>query len=246
MSLLLGIKLASCPLLIILAYVSGRWPTRLIAQKSSRNTISLANCFAAGVFMGAGLIHTLSDSASLLDQHTEYPLAFALACLGFFLVFGFDRILGHGNEKFSPYILAIVLGVHSIIAGIAVGLEQSLAGGLVLLGAIFAHKGSASFALGASLAKSGMESKIFARTLVVFSLTTPTGILLGSFLASTLTGGKADLIEGTFDAVAAGTFLYVAIMEILAEEFSHHEQEVLKYGLTLVGVTVMLILAFFC
>jgi zinc transporter 1/2/3 len=242
---LFGVKIASCFLLFILAMVCGRWPGEMAQGDKSRYAISLANCFAAGVFMGAGLIHTLSDADSILDKYTDYPAAFVLACLGFFLVFGFDRILGHGNETISPFILAIVLGVHSLIAGMAVGLEHSLYGGLILIGAIIAHKGSAAFALGASLAKSGMSPGTLRKTLLVFATTTPIGILTGTLLSKNLNGRGAQLFEGSFDALAAGTFLYVAIMEILAEEFADHENIRSKYLMTLVGLTVMIALAFF-
>lgn len=229
--------------------VCGRWPIKLGTGQHSRLKISLVNCFAAGIFLGAGLIHTLSDSNSLLSQYADYPVAFALACLGFFLVFGFDRILGHGHEggfdSFSPFILALVLGIHSMIAGLAVGLEQDLTGGLILLGAIIAHKGSASFALGANLYKSGMSKGALSRTLLIFSLSTPIGILAGSILSRGLTGSKAQLAEGCFDGLAAGTFLYVAIMEILAEEFEDHQNSRVKYFLTLLGLGIMAVLAIF-
>jgi solute carrier family 39 (zinc transporter), member 1/2/3 len=244
--MLFSIKIVSCFLLFILAMVCGRWPLKLGATEGSGLKMSLINCFAAGIFLGAGLIHTLSDSNSLLQSHADYPVAFALACFGFFLVFGFDRILGHGHDaSLSPFILALVLGVHSMIAGIAVGLEQDMSGGLILLGAIIAHKGSASFALGASLHKSGMSKSTFSRTILIFSFATPLGILAGSFLSRRLSSEGAQMTEGVFDGLAAGTFLYVAIMEILAEEFSEHENSRSKYLLTLVGLSIMAVLAFF-
>ncbi len=245
--MLLAIKISSCAILFLMAVLCGRWPLKLAAQPESRHTISLTNCFAAGVFLGAGLIHTLADSNAQLRNLSDFPLAYVLASVGFFLVFGFDRLIGHTAEpgSFSPYVLAMVLGVHSLIAGTAVGLEQDVSGGLILLGAILAHKGSASFALGASLTRAGLPESTIKRTVAYFALTTPLGIAAGTFLSQYLAGPRAELIEGCFDGLAAGTFLYVAVMEIMADEFSGHGNHRLKYLMTLVGLTVMIGLAFF-
>lgn len=245
--MLLAVKITSCVVLFLMAVLCGGWPLRLAAQPESRHTISLTNCFAAGIFLGAGLIHTLADSDTQLRTLSDFPLAYVLASVGFFLVFGFDRLIGHTAEpgSFSPYVLALVLGVHSLIAGTAVGLETDVSGGLILLGAILAHKGSASFALGASLSRGGLPEPTIKRTILCFALTTPLGIAAGTLLSQYLSGPRADLIEGCFDGIAAGTFLYVAVMEIMADEFSGRGNHRLKYFMTLIGLSVMIGLAFF-
>ena len=246
--MLLGVKVVSSLILFAMAVLCGQWPLRLATQPESHRTISLTNCFAAGVFLGAGLIHTLADSNAQLQKVFDFPLAYVLACAGFFLVFGFDRLIGHAAEpgSLSPYVLAFVLGVHSLIAGTAVGLETDVSGGLILLGAIIAHKGSASFALGASLTRGGLPNSAIKKTVLYFALTTPAGIAAGTVLSQYLTGPRAELIEGCFDGIAAGTFIYVAVMEIMADEFSGHESHRLKYVMTVIGLSVMVALAFFC
>jgi zinc transporter 1/2/3 len=49
----------------------------------------------------------------------------------------------------------------------------------------------------------------------VQSLMNPLGILVGWLLS-----GDGSLIEGVFKGISAGTFLYVATQEMIAQEFS--------------------------
>ncbi|HMB54851.1 MAG TPA: ZIP family metal transporter [Thermoanaerobaculia bacterium] len=48
----------------------------------------------------------------------------------------------------------------------------------------------------------------------LFVVTTPLGILLGTVASQYADGPTARLLEGIFDGIAAGTFLYVATLEI--------------------------------
>ncbi len=50
-------------------------------------------------------------------------------------------------------------------------------------------------------------------------------------------------LQPVFDALAAGTFLYVAVVDIIEVEFSHHQNQWLKFGLVALGLGVMAIVA---
>ena len=64
----------------------------------------------------------------------------------------------------------------------------------------------------------------------IFSLMTPLGVLSGSGLATGLDG------SGCFNALAAGTFIYVAIIDIIDEEFMKLEVLRAKFAVSaLVG-----------
>lgn len=61
------------------------------AQKSERREIlfSLGSALAAGIFLGAGLIHLLPDGIEALASYfgsLDFPLGFLIATLGFLLV----------------------------------------------------------------------------------------------------------------------------------------------------------------
>ena len=70
---------------------------------------------------------------------------------------------------------------------------------------------------------------------------TPFGILIGLVAAIILETRAENIMECFFDSLAAGTFLYVAFIDIIEEEFiSTHDKTVkfisLSFGLGLMAV----------
>jgi zinc transporter 1/2/3 len=177
----------------------------------------------------------------------EFPVASLIAVLGFFIVLFVERVVARGEAEVGEvkrgavyaYILALVLSVHSLIAGVAMGTEQTTTGILVIFIAIIAHKGSAAFALGVSMFRGGVPRARIPRTIAVFSSMTPIGIVLGSILSASLTGHTALLVEGVFDALAAGTFIYVAILDVIGEEFALPGDRFSKFLLAAAGAGLM-------
>lgn len=91
-----------------------------------------------------------------------------------------------------------------------------------ILLAIVAHKFFSAFALGISLVKSGVPTQRTTQLVISFSCSTPGGILLGWLASHLLTGSINSLTTEIVKGIAAGTFIYVALAEILLEEFSNH------------------------
>ena len=97
--------------------------------------------------------------------------------------------------------------------------EEALAAGAgVLLVAILAHKGAAGFALGSTFRESSIAPRTRIPALGIFVCSTPAGVLLGG-LATAVLGGGDSAAEAWFKAVAAGTFLYIATLDVVREEF---------------------------
>ena len=117
----------------------------------------------------------------------------------------------------APYLLLVTLSIHSLIAGLTLGIS-STAGATVLLIAILAHKGAAGFALGSTFREAAVPVKTRIPALLVFVCSTPLGVILGG-AAIDLFGGTDGAAVAWFKAVAAGTFLYVATLDIVREEF---------------------------
>lgn len=118
-----------------------------------------------------------------------------------------------------PYLLLLTLSVHSVIAGMALGAQPSLAGFLVILIAILAHKSAAGFALGVSLHRIGTGLSRARAIVAGFAVMTPLGIGLGTGVSALLDSAGEQVFEALFDAIAGGTFLYMASLDILREEF---------------------------
>lgn len=221
---------------------------------------SSGNAFAGGVFLGAGLIHMLPDAQqgfkSFVGQ-SDYPW-FAVACaLGFLFVLFLEQVLFQHDHKeggaavsiqsskfLYPYILMLVLSIHSIITGIALGTESHIAQAAVILLAVLAHKGTASFALCISMLRGKIPTQRIAGLIVCFSLMTPIGVAMGYFFMLLLSGKAEAIFEATFDALAAGTFLYIALLDILGEEFSGDaSHRKIKFLLVLAGFGLMALVA---
>jgi zinc transporter 1/2/3 len=146
----------------------------------------------------------------------------------------------------SPYILAVALSVHSVLAGIALGAEQTILGASALLIAVLAHKGSAAFALAVSFHGTSVSRAFITRLIIGFSLATPMGLLLGSVLTDWLGAGSGRIFEAVFDSLAAGTFVYVASMDIIREEFFETtKNRWIKLLLLAAGLVFMALLALF-
>ena len=249
---LLTLKVLSAVAIIAVGLAGGMIPIYARRFKNSRGFFSLGNAFAGGIFVGAGLIHLLPDGMEKLEPISDYPIAGLLAALGLALLLLIDRVVfSHHDLEDSassgaghyPYVLTIVLSVHSIIAGTSLGLETHYSTTVVILLAIVFHKGSASFALMVSLTNAGMGAGKQKRVLGLFVLMTPFGLLLGTLASAALSGNTATLIEGAFDALAAGTFLYVAVLDIIDEELSSEEGKFAKFCLILFGIAFMALLA---
>ena len=99
---------------------------------------------------------------------------------------------------------------------------------------ILSHKGSAAFALMVSVHEAGIRAKQQKNMLAIFVLMTPLGILIGLVAAFFLSENETitALIEGGFNALAAGTFIYVATIEIIDAELSTREMRLAKYVLS--------------
>ncbi len=57
----------------------------------------------------------------------------------------------------------------------------------------------------------------------------PIGVVIGAIINYTTAGAEStEIIEAIFSAIASGTFIYVASIDILSEEFSHQKDKVWK------------------
>lgn len=229
---LLAIKALAALAIFAATIVGGIIPLLAARREQSRRLFSLGNALAGGLFLGVGFLHLLPESFEQLEEVAHYPLAPLLAALGLGGLLLIDRVIFSGEHTpglpddakqprtIYPYVLLGMLSVHSVIAGISLGVGDHIAPTLILLTGILAHKGSAAFALIVSAHAGGLNARTQRFVLVLFSLTTPAGIVIG-IAGATFAGGTAGpLFVGGFNALAAGTFIYIAILDIINEELS--------------------------
>ena len=214
----------------LVGLLGGLLPRHWDGRTGVEHALSAASAFAGGIFLGAGLIHLLPDGIATLGHAVpslDYPLGALVCALGFGGRLALEQGLLRGRDADAvgeaggalAYVLLVALSLHSVLAGVALGVETAHVQVLVLLLAILAHKGGAGFALGISLQRSGFARTRSLRMVFLFACMTPLGIGLGSGIARQLAGTGGRIFEGTVDCLAAGTFLYVATMEVLGREF---------------------------
>jgi len=230
-------------------------PARFSVSETGRRNLVRGNAFSGGIFLGAGLLHMLPDARENFSAYypkAEFPL-FTLICgIGFLLILLVEKTILRGredvgemsgNRAFYPFMLCLILSIHSIIAGTSLGLEASLLSSIAILIAIVAHKESAAFSLGISLTNSAFPAPRHIAVIVFFSVMTPIGVLLGTVFAATLSDRTTTLLEALFDGLAAGTFLYVAVADIMKEVFEQPLDRWAKTLFIIVGFFLMALIA---
>lgn len=137
------------------------------------------------------------------------------------------------------YLLVLALSFHSLFEGISLGTQSKMATTVSLFIAIISHAPLAGFALGVSLVKSKAAIKMALSCLFLFTIMTPIGFVLGLILSYALTGDTLTLVSCLFQAFSAGTFLFVATIEILPVEFAGAKDKGYKLALAVTGFLIM-------
>ena len=137
------------------------------------------------------------------------------------------------------YAALVGLSVHSFTAGLALAVMagRGLLVGTLLL-AMVAHKIFDSFSLASVLLLGKMRRARIHMLIAVFSTITQIGLLVGG--AATTHLGQAGMTIVT--ALAAGTFLFVCVGELLPEVFHHREDSLAKVSLLAAGVAVTMLM----
>jgi len=244
-------------------------PWALGRRASAARFMGWGNAFAGGVLGGAGLVHLLSGGADefrALAPGLNYPLAFVLAGAGFLLILLVEAVIvpGDPNPRVSVlhlasgssghergpqtltvkshpviYVLLLVLSIHSLIVGLTLGAQSSVSNALIVFIAIVAHKTMAGFALGISYRRAGSSLPKTVPVALFFSSMTPLGILAGTVVEALISSGGRQLFEAIFDSVGAGTFLYIASVDIVRTEFQARGDRWQKWLLAALGFSMM-------
>ncbi len=230
-----------------------------------RRWLGRGNALAAGIFLGAGLVHMLPDAREAWGElGFDYPVAELLAASAVVAMLLFEHVLipesaheavhappgeafGHGEggapRGVGAYAVVFGLVIHSFLAGLALGAQPALGGAVVIFAAILAHKTSAGFALGVSLVRNHVARRRALGLAGLFAVATPAGILVGAVVDDALDGPTRVAFEATFLGLAAGTFAYVATLDILRDEFHGPGSRLGKWALVAAGTAAMALLA---
>ncbi|KAE8745423.1 hypothetical protein FOCC_FOCC007804 [Frankliniella occidentalis] len=156
-----------------------------------------------------------------------------------------------GAGTASCWGLLLALCIHSVIEGLAVGLEETPGQVLFLLGAVSSHKLVVSFCLGAELVGGGVGLVPHLVAVLVFALGSAAGVGVGMILYAL--PGASDptsdpVLLPALQASAAGTLLYVTLAEVLPRErarsqhnFGRRLLQFLSFTAGVVVITVLVV-----
>ena len=225
--------------------------------------LAMGDAFADGIFLGAAIFHLFPDAVQSFPAKmslSPYFLAMFMVIIGFFLLFFLERTIIDREKdsyiladeyicKASPWMLVGILSVHAFIAGVALGLSNTIRTASIILIAIVTHKGFESFALMARLYRKPRldirKLERYVRSILwAFTFVTPFGIIFAAFVKSFLHTQVADIAMRLFSAFVAGSFLYIGTLHGRHNHFHppHNLTETNYYkktAFTLTGVLAM-------
>jgi solute carrier family 39 (zinc transporter), member 1/2/3 len=245
-------------LLLVVAAVGGIWFSHgkmFYGVKS--DFVYYGEGFSAGVFLGASLLHMLPDAIvnlKLQSSFWEYPIATLLCAGGFLLLYLIEQFtvsllkVKNKDELAATaitYLLFVVLSIHSVLVGVSLGLEVSAYSAVMIILALFLHKASAGFALGVSMVRSSIP--LFKRALLttIFAVSAPLGVLIGSYFLVLAKLHISGLAQGLFDALAAGTFLFMAMHFSQTSTPLSSKNRIITLLMILFGFLIMAFLALY-
>lgn len=205
---------------------------------------------ACGLFLGITFLHLLPELAHRAQVRDGASMLLWISVLvGLIAVFLADVLLRareddhhdgdhpahHGGHRVVGFATFVGLSVHTLGGALVIGIDfddVDMRNALVM--ATLTHKAAEAFSLASVLLLAELSRRTLVLLLAAYALVTPLGILAGRAFA----GGirlQSDAL-GAAEGLAAGTFLYVAVGELLPEVFHGRIDRKLKILLLLAGV----------
>ena len=219
-----------------------------LSLELSSNRLKQLTAIGAGVLIGSAFLVVIPEALEIFEGHDEEghdeeghdeeghdeeghiePSVIGLSILlGFVLMllletFGLPHAVHHDEDKDLLGLSATIgLVAHAAADGLAVGasVSSSTETGVIVFLAIMLHKGPAAFGLSSFLKHINVEASKSKLYLVLFALSSPIVAIL-TFFALKDTSFATDDNIGLALLFSAGTFVYVATVDVLPEVHSH-------------------------
>ena len=194
--------------------------------------------FGAGTLLGAAFFHMIPETYQHIGELSGVAIV-----TGFLLLYSIGKFwMVHPCEEkecdFHRLGVAAFIGIsiHSLLDGMALGsaaLAVGLTGAVFL--AIIVHKMPAAFSLSGILMLGQYSRRSIVLLILLFSITTPLGALLSMGLLKNLPPVSLHFAIG----VAAGTFISIAISDLLPQVHQARSGRVLNLTLLFGAIALM-------
>ncbi len=240
---------APLPIALLLLAVSLAGALLPLFRRWSERGLHLFVAVAAGIFLGTIFLHLLPELSGVElagqgEGHAALPAAtlgpWVAALVGLLLLFVLERVwlraLAERSEQnvHTGLWLATYLGLslHSLTAGVALtAILHNEAAQTQFLLSYLVHKASESFSLATVMRLAHMRTGPALALLFLFAAIEPLALLGGSQVFE-----HHPNIDGLLTGFACGTFLYVAVCDLLPEVFHGTERPRLKLAAVVLGV----------
>ncbi|GMS98585.1 hypothetical protein PENTCL1PPCAC_20760 [Pristionchus entomophagus] len=141
----------------------------------------------------------------------------------------------------------IAMSFHSVLEGFALGVQDTTSGIITLFVSLLLHKAVEAFSVGLQVSKGNTNRmKAVIGTILIYAMMTPVGSLLGAALQN----ASIDPVHKLgavllFESMAAGTFIYVTFLEVLAREKDNEYNSLEQLLAIFIGFSIIAALQFF-
>ena len=200
-----------------------------------RDKLHLVLGFSAGAVMGVAFFDLLPEAIGFGARYRGPADTLAWSALGFMFYLVLDRVLSfHGDTEHRGGFTALVLCIHSLLDGIAIGVafQSSRAVGIIVAIAVLTHDFSDGInTMNVILKNHGVRTRAM-RWLLLDAAAPVLGI------ASTRLFALPDDAFGLALALFGGFFLYIGASDLIPESY-HAHPKFLTTAMTLLGATVL-------
>jgi len=226
-------------LILLVGLAGGLLP---LLTKWDERKLHNALALSTGIFLGAVFLHMLPALPEAVPAGEGGLLLWSFVLIGVLGVYLLESLVfrTHDHDDLHRhqavgYASMTGLSIHALTTGVGLAAASVAHVATPVFVAIIAHKAFEAFSLMSVFKLAQFSKKRTLGFILAFACFTPLGLLTGSMLFSTL--GETGLAVAL--ALAAGTFLFVCLSELLPEVFHHKEDIWLKIFLLLVGIGVM-------
>ncbi len=240
---------------ILLAVAMAGAYTPFIRELSDRQTHLLV-ALSAGIFLGILFFLLLPEA---IEECAEGGYGAEITCIsamfGFLVILGVDVLIKHMHaeechdecneechEDEHTHSIAslsafIGLSVHAFVDGLVLAASMMVdpnIGALALVGMCI-HKFVVLFSLSSTFLLTDLDKKTVMKYLFGFACITPVAAII-SFIV--LNGISVDGMVGIPLAFSAGTFMYVALCDMIPEAFHRKTQDSRAFIMLLIGIAI--------